>query len=401
MELRDYQKKSADIIINYLNSEKVPVPKLCVYPTASGKSYIIAQTARNLEGKTIVLQPSKELLEQNLEKFRNLGGEASIYSASFKKKEISEVTYATIGSIIKEAKNIKDLKFNNLIIDEADRYSRSKNGTLQKFIITSGIKKVIGLTATPFKLTTVSDRFDYRNNHSILKMLTKRGVGGKFYNDILDIIQIKEIVDKGFWAKLEYDVRKTDTSKLYFNTTGADYSSHSLTDFYFINNIENKIIDDVKNNNFTSCIIFVPNIEIAERLSVLIPESRYVHSLMPNKEREKVIQDYREKKIRIIINVNILSVGFDHPEIDLLINARPTPSLAWVYQAFGRGTRIHPNKEKCKIIDYGNNVIKFGELENLHFEKIKGEWYLFDKNQNLLTDIDLKIIGKKKKIHLL
>jgi DNA repair protein RadD len=401
MELRDYQKKSADIIVSYLNSEKIPSPKICVYPTASGKSYIIAETAKNLEGRTIVLQPSKELLEQNIGKFKALGGEASIYSASFKKKEISEVTYATIGSIIKEAKNIKDLNFSNLIIDEADRYSRSKDGLLQKFITASGIKKVIGLTATPFKLTTISDRFDYRNNYSILKMLTKRGTGGKFYSDILDIIQIKEIVDKKYWAKLEYDVRQTDTSKLYFNTTGADYNAHSLRDFYFINDIENKIIDDVKNNNFTSCIIFVPNIEIAERLSVLIPESKYVHSLMPDRERTKIIQEYRDKIIRVIINVNILSVGFDHPEIDLLINARPTPSLAWIYQAFGRGTRIHPNKEKCKIIDYGNNIIKFGELEHLFFEKIKGEWYLFDKNENLLTDLDLKKVGTKKKIHLL
>lgn len=398
MQLRDYQKRASDKIVDYLYSQKVPPPMLCVYPTASGKSYIIAETVRNLEEKTIVLQPSKELLEQNITKFKNLGGEASIYSASFKKREISNVTYATIGSIIKEAKTIKDLNFNNLIIDEADRYSRSKNGQLLRFISASGIKKVIGLTATPFKLSVVSDRFDYRNNYSVLKMLTDRGEGGKFYKDIIDIIQIKEIVEKNYWAKLEYDVRKTDTSKLYYNSTGADFTTQSLNDFYFINDIENKIIEDVKTNNFTSCLIFVPNIEIAERLSILIPESRAVHSLMPIKDRTQIIDDYREKKIRVIINVNVLSVGFDHPEIDLLINARPTPSLAWVYQAFGRGTRIHQNKEKCKIIDYGNNIIKFGELENLSFEKIKGQWYLLDKNENILTGIDLKKIGKKKKI---
>ena len=98
MELRPNQIEPVKKGVEFFKSKK-PHPSIIVAPTAFGKSIVIAEIAHQLGEKILVIQPSKELLEQNYNKFINLGGNASIYSASMNEKEIGDVTYATIGYI--------------------------------------------------------------------------------------------------------------------------------------------------------------------------------------------------------------------------------------------------------------------------------------------------------------
>ena len=120
MKLRDNQIEPVRIGIEFFTKE-YPRPSLMVEPVAFGKSVVIAHIAKGISSKTLILQPSKELLEQNYGKFKALGGEASIYSASMKQKEFGDVTYATIGSIKSIGRQFSD--YENLIIDEADKKS--------------------------------------------------------------------------------------------------------------------------------------------------------------------------------------------------------------------------------------------------------------------------------------
>src|SRR5690606_15817669 len=115
MEFRPYQIKAYNICLEYFKSNN-PVPSIAVLPTAWGKSFLIAQLAKTLQKWVLILQPSIELLDQNYNKFILTGEQASVYSASKKTREIGNVTYATLGSII-SAKNIAD-KFSYIIIDE-------------------------------------------------------------------------------------------------------------------------------------------------------------------------------------------------------------------------------------------------------------------------------------------
>lgn len=116
MILRDYQVAPVDIGITYFKQKKA-YPSIEVLPTAAGKSIIIAAICRGVGEKMLVLQPSKELLKQNYDKFINLGGEASIFSASMGVKEIGEITYATIGSIKSIGAHFNSLGINKVIID--------------------------------------------------------------------------------------------------------------------------------------------------------------------------------------------------------------------------------------------------------------------------------------------
>ena len=99
MELRPNQIEPVKKGVEFFRSKK-PHPSIIVAPTAFGKSIVIAEIAHQLGEKLVVIQPSKELLEQNYNKFINLGGKASIYSAAMGEKEIGDITYATIGSIV-------------------------------------------------------------------------------------------------------------------------------------------------------------------------------------------------------------------------------------------------------------------------------------------------------------
>lgn len=156
--------------------EKRPTPSLIVLPTAWRKSILTAFVAKDMEDKLLVLQPSKELLEQNYKKYTSLCGafdaQAGVYSASFGRKDINKITYATIGSIKNIGKTFKQLGFKKMLIDEAHLYPREVDSMLGKFLEESEISHVLGITATPIKLQQNTDMNGER--FSKLAMLTSR-----------------------------------------------------------------------------------------------------------------------------------------------------------------------------------------------------------------------------------
>jgi superfamily II DNA/RNA helicase len=124
--------------------------------------------------------------------------------------------------------------------------------------------------------------------------------------------------------------------------------------------------------------VFVPSIEAAEELEELVPESASVSSKTPKGRRNKIIKGFKDGSIKVVFNVLVLSVGFDHPELDAIIHARATNSMAIYYQTLGRGVRIAPNKKDCKIVDLAGNSVKFGKIEELNFEDVENYgWGMF------------------------
>lgn len=367
------------------NSDK---PSIIVAPTAYGKSLLISSIANDLEGRTVVLQPSIELLRQNLHKLVLLGGHASVYSASAGQKEFGKITYATIGSIKKLGSVFKELGYCNVIVDECHLYPIASDSMFGSFIQDLGVKKILGLTATPFRLQAYSTL--RRGNYSQLNMLNAGGnvKGAGFWKEIIHVHQIQQIVQDSYWSELLYELYDFDTGQLVYNSTGADFTEDSMRKAYESHSIPGRVANWVNKSLRKSILVFVPTVELAHSLSRDIPGSAVVWGAMPDNERQFTIQQFREGKIRVVINVNVLSVGFDHPEIDAIIIARPTASLAWFYQAVGRGTRISPHKENCIVVDFVGNTEKFGRLEELTVECVHGKWGVFGGNR-LLTGVNL------------
>lgn len=381
--------------MDYFNS-KVEKPVIMVAPTAYGKSIIVSELARQI-GKVLVIQPSKELLEQNYAKLLALGGEASIYSASMGQKEIGDITYATIGSIKSMGQTFKESGVKCVLIDEAALFPVNSDAMFGGFIREVGVKKVIGLTATPFRLASYTSRTG--ENFSQLNMLTSRKKGCGFFKDIIYCCQIHEIIDAGRWSKLTYEHFDFVSTLLRVNSTGAEYTADSVQRAFKENDLVGKVKEYVEWTTRKHILIFVPTIEGAYEMSAQIKGSMVVHGDLDKKEREYVINAFRNGKCRVVINVNVLSVGFDYTKIDCIVLARPTMSLAWLYQAIGRGTRIDPEKVDCEIADFVGVTKKFGKIENLVIENRFGTWEVFSGNKKLTgVNIDEIDIGDEQRV---
>jgi DNA repair protein RadD len=394
MELRPNQIEPVKKGVEFFKSKK-PHPSIIVAPTAFGKSIVIAEIAHQLGEKLVVIQPSKELLEQNYNKFINLGGKASIYSAAMGEKEIGDITYATIGSIVNIAHKFHTLGISKVIIDECDRFPREPDGMLRRFLTAAKITHVLGLTATPLKLQTNMD--EHFRPFSKLVMLTSKSKKGNYFKDIIHVAQIKEMCDLGFWSPLQYESYDFDTGALVYNSTNAEFTDESIKRAYKQQDISGKIIKRISElPDRKSILIAVPSIEEAKELSTRLPSCEAVFSGMPDSDRNRIIEDFKALRLRIVVQVTILSVGFDHPQLDCIITGRPTASLSWWYQFVGRVTRIHTDKENGLVIDFVGSVPKFGKVEDLYFEKEEPLWKLYGEGQKLLTGIPLHEIGLHK-----
>lgn len=395
-ELRDYQLDGVDAGLKVMNAPKDKA--IVVAPTGAGKSLLIAKIVSELNAPVLILQPSQELLVQNYKKYLAFGGRASIYCASLKQRsidkmayteingemkrcdEVSKVTFATIGSIKKELAKLKKKGVKKVIVDEI--HLQSKAGSqMRKFIKDLKATNVLGLTATPIYL-------EGGMNGSRLVMINR--TRGTLFRKIAHVTQISELVEKKFWTPLSYKIISNDESALELNSTGSDYKEESQKEYYKANDLNGQIVEEVKRlkkEGRQRILIFVPTIEEAEQLYRSIPNAAVVHSKLSKMERDLMVEGFTTGDIPVAINVNVLATGYDNPEIDAIITARPTSSVALAYQQLGRGVRLHPGKLDCLIVDFSGNVKRFGRIEELTFEEIPYYgWGMFNGEGYLLSD---------------
>lgn len=393
--LRENQSEPIAKAIQFFQ-EKKPKPSLIVLPTAWGKSILTAFVAKNTDDRLLVLQPSKELLEQNYCKYMSLCGDfgtnAGIYSASFGRREIAQITYATIGSIKNLGETFKRYGFTKMLIDEAHLYPREADSMLGRFLKDSGITHVLGITATPVKLQTNRDRDG--QTFSKLVMLTSRSKKGNFYKDIIHVGQVQEMVRLGFWSPLLYDTASFDDSLLVFNSSKSEYTEDSVQRAYDANGGTQGITDTLdKHPERKHVLAFVPSVQDAIDLSQRYPNSGVIYGEQDKREREQTVARFRSGEIRVLFNVRVLSTGFDFTGIDCIVLGISTASIALYYQIIGRGTRIDTEKRDCLISDLGGNVDRFGRVEDIVFEKGR-LWRMFGTGGRLLSGIPIHDIGK-------
>lgn len=383
-KLRDYQQKASDAAVSFFNNKAKKTNAIMVLPTGSGKSLIIADIAARLDGHTLVFQPSKEILEQNFKKLCSYGIlDCSIYSASFNSKEISQITFATIGSV----KNHPELftHFKNIIVDECHLVN-PKEGMYKKFFEVVNCK-ILGLTATPYRLSS-SQKFG-----AMLKFITRTRPA--IFKEVIYHVQVSTLLDMGYLSKLNYyPMNPTGWNELNLkvNTTGADYTDRSVQreyeriDFYsFLVHIVQRLVNNQKTGiKRKGILVFTRFLKEAERLTYSISGCAIVSGDTPKGERERILEAFKAGEISVVANVGVLTTGFDYPELDTVVMARPTMSLAMWYQIVGRAIRPHPNKEAGWIVDLCGNINRFGYVENLKLvDGGNGKWAVFSNGRQL------------------
>lgn len=388
-KLRDYQQKASDAAVSFFNNKAKKTNAIMVLPTGSGKSLIIADIAARLDGHTLVFQPSKEILEQNFKKLCSYGIlDCSIYSASFNSKEISRITFATIGSV----KNHPELftHFKNIIVDECHLVN-PKEGMYKDFF--EAVKcKVLGLTATPYRLSSS------RDFGSMLKFITR--TKPHVFSEVIYHVQVSTLLDMGYLAKLNYypmdkELKKYNGNEfkecnLKRNSTGADYTDRSVQkeyeriDFYsYIVHIVQRLMNPKAGGKRKGILVFTRFLKEAERLTMSIPGCVIVSGDTPKKERERILEMFKVGEIPVVANVGVLTTGFDYPELDTVVMARPTMSLAMYYQIVGRCIRPYKGKTAW-FVDLCGNINRFGEVSDLHLKDTgNGKWAVFSRGRQL------------------
>lgn len=394
-ELRDYQKNASDAAVKFFLDENKDYNALIISPTGSGKSILIADIAYRLNADVLVFCPQKEILQQNYEKAKSYGIECSMYSASVNQKKISKVTFCTIGSVKNYSELFKHFKY--VIVDEA-HYINSKKGMYKDFLKQLECK-VLGLTASPYRLESSCqiDRLTKKpkldTDKSWLQMITsyKKPV----FKEIIYNIQIEELLEKSYLAKVRYFDVKPDgweQMKLFKNTSGSDFSDKSVKYAYDKTNFSSHLANVVRrllNNQKTGIkrngiLVFTRFVEEAMELALSVDGCAVVSGDTPKNEREEIIRRFKNGEIKVVANAGVLTTGFDYPELDTVVMARPTMSLAMWYQIVGRAIRPHPSKECGWIVDLCGKIKRFGEVSDLRlFDSGNGKWAVFSNGRQL------------------
>ncbi|WP_319505079.1 DEAD/DEAH box helicase [Bacteroides graminisolvens] len=383
-KLRDYQQAASDKAVAFFMDRKKQNNAIMVLPTGSGKSLIIADIASRLEGHTLVFQPSKEILEQNYKKLCSYDIlDCSIYSASFNSKEISRITFATIGSVRSHPELFTHFK--NVIIDECHLVN-PKEGMYISFFETVKCK-VLGLTATPYRLSS-SQGFG-----SMLKFITRTRPA--IFKEVIYQVQISTLLDMGYLANLNYYPMNPlgwNELNLKVNTTGADYTDRSVVreyeriDFYgYLVHVIQRLMNPKQGGKRNGILVFTRFVKEAENLVRNIPNCAVVTGETPKKERERILEDFKSGVIKVVANAGVLICGFDYPELDTVVLASPTMSLAQYYQKVGRAIRPHSSKDCGWIVDLCGNVKRFGEVKDLKLvdPSNRGLWQVESKGRQL------------------
>lgn len=384
-QLRPYQQEAVDRAVAFFNSKEKTRPIL-VLPTGAGKSLVIAFTVKQLTGNVLILQPSKELLEQNYRKYDEvIKGHAeleraSVYSASVGIKERGRVTFATIGSIYKQPELFADIE--HVIVDECHFVPPQKSSMYTTFFRHIDAQ-VLGLTATPYRLKTYADPFTGRPFSKINLLTRERPM---FFNRFLYIVQPSEV--QQYLAPIKYIEMSFDGSFLKFNSTGAEYSEKSIAEAMSRNEIIERIPGILKQayeKGRNASLVFVRQVYEAEHLAHITPFSEYVYALTKKSEREHVINGFKSGSIKTMFNVSVLTTGFDFPGLDNVVLARPTASLALYVQMIGRGSRPAEGKEYCTVVDMCGNLKRFGKLEELRIENDPQQGWVLRNDKQILS----------------
>ncbi len=384
--LRPYQQAAVDDALNCFKSKKNGI---LVLPTGSGKSLIVASIVTALGGKTIILQPTKEILEQNMSKLEAAGYyNIGVYSAAAGRKDIGPVTFATIGSVVRK-QHLFD-QFDRIIVDECHKVN-SKGGMYEDFI--NGLElPTIGLTATPYRMRNYNH---HGTGEHVAESRILTRTRPRIFNKIAHITQVSTLFEAGYLCPLNYDWQNDyDSRKIKSTSTGQGFDDSALQGYNEQQQITQKMIAIVAGTERKHCLAFTKF--TAESLTVIAGvEDRgircaEVSAKTKKRVRERILRDFKNGRIKCVVNVGVLTTGFDFPELDCIVLGRPTKSVSLYYQMVGRGVRIANQKPSCALYDLCDNVKRFGKIETFEIYDQNGNdmWRLRSDRGNL-TGVDV------------
>lgn len=361
LTLRPYQRGAVESIYRYFEG-KAGNP-LVVIPTAGGKSCVMASFVREAltnhpDQRILVVTHVRELIEQNFRELKRLWPEApaGIYSAGLKQRDIhARILFAGIQSIHARVYEVQQCDL--VLIDEAHLIPRASNTMYRRFI--EGLQrlnpqmKVIGFTATPYRLDSG---------------LLHCGKGAIF-TDVAFEVSVRELIDEGYLARLVSKKMATTLDVAGVAIRGGEFVARELAAAVDQQTITEQAVNEIMAYGALrrSWLVFCAGVDHAHH----VRDAIRVHGIrcetivgeMPSAERESLISAFKAGEIRCLTNANVLTTGFNAPQVDLIAMLRPTKSVGLYVQIVGRGCRLAPGKENCLVLDFAGNIARHGPID--------------------------------------
>lgn len=370
IKLRDYQQDTSDKVIRYIKKHKLTKNPLVALPTGSGKSYVLADLIRfateNWDADIIVLSHVKEILEQNYKHIVDYTGyDVGINSSMLGKRERKKITVAGIQSVFRSPELFSKVKM--VIIDEAHLVSMVETTMYQKFLAGLGPHVCIGLTATPFRL---GDGYIYGKDKLFHDLVA----------DYCTLDSFNQLVDDGYISHITTKRTELEMDTSGINLVAGDFNEKQLSSKFDREAVTSAAIKEIlaAGKDRKKWLIFAIDINHAEHIAEILIRNGIptapVHSRMKESgfDRDRSIEGFKNDRYRCVVNVNILTTGFDHPGIDLIALLRPTQSPVLHVQSIGRGSRVSDGKKDCLVLDFAGNTERLGPINNV-LVKIKGK----------------------------
>ena len=382
MTLRPYQQDAHDAIIGWIKKNTTPC---CIEAaTGAGKSHIIASVADTIhamsKGKHVLcLAPSAELVKQNAEKFKAAGAKCSIFSASAGEKSLRHpVVFGTPGTVINSIARFGQ-EFAAVVIDECHGVTPTVIAIIDKMREANPNLRVIGLSATPYRMGTGYIFGFWPDGRPVKATQTK----DPYFEACVYRIQAYTLIEQGFLTRPTIGKPGADgyeTLDMKLNARGQ-FDSTAIDKVYHGQGRKTAAImaDIVLQSMFLrGVMIFAATVKHAnECMESLPPElSAVVTGDTDKKERERIIRDFKAGKIKYLVNVSVLTTGFDAAHVELIAILRATESVGLLQQIIGRGLRIEDFKDTCIILDYAENLPRHcpdGDVFNPKIEVTQGD----------------------------
>lgn len=377
MILRPYQQASIDAVNSYLSSrDDNPV---VVIPTGGGKTPVMATICRDVAdrwgGRVLILAHVKELLQQSVDKLQQVCPDlpVGVYSAGLKRRDTEHaVIVAGIQSVYKRACELD--AFDLILVDECHLIPSDGEGMYRQFLADAKVinphVRVVGFTATPFRLDAGSI---CRGNH--------------FLNAICYEVGVRQLIADGFLSPLisKAGIAKADITQVGIRAGEfiASEVEAAMDDAALVEAACSEVAEITRDRQ--SILIFASGVQHGRHIVKVLAEKQgiecgFVCGETPSDEREQLLARFRGEQrglfqyspLKYLCNVNVLTTGFDAPNVDCVVLLRPTMSAGLYYQMVGRGFRLHPNKANCLVLDYGGNVLRHGPVDQLHLANKRG-----------------------------
>jgi DNA repair protein RadD len=365
MTLRPYQQDAADAALEWMKRSAAPF--VIDAATGAGKSHIIAEIARvvhSMTGKRVLcLAPSAELVMQNREKFLATGNKASMFSASAGAKELRHpVVFGsplTVKNKISRFQQEGPSGYALVILDEAHGITPTVRSIIAAMRDGNQNLRVCGLTATPYRL---GSGWIFRE-HDTGKINGEDTARAPYFAKCVYKIDARALIEMGFLTPPvigQINASGYDTSGLALNSRGQ-FDADAVDRAYHGHGRKTAaIVGDVvaQTANRKGVMFFAATVKHAHEIMASLPPemSEIVTGETPRAKRDSILRRFKAQEIKYLVNVSVLTTGFDASHVDLIAILRKTESIGLLQQIIGRGLRLHPGKVDCSVLDYTTNL---------------------------------------------